>query len=213
MMRDFAKSLEPDHRQFVLQLCADAEMLEVCKYMIDELGADPDAGSSWDTRDPRTVGTGSADPQMRTYFICIGLFCARFKLLSSTPEHMSATCVVLHAIDVQDDDREVMIKLMKNADQYRREVEQRDGLSSAFVVQILFTSEGLGERCVDDIVRVLKYPGYGFAIVMEAAKRNLMTALVQERMSIQDVQDTFRSLIKCIGHLHAHGKIHAISSR
>ena len=36
--------------------------------------------------------------------------------MNGKPEHVSATCVVLRAINVKDHDCEVMVKLMKNKD-------------------------------------------------------------------------------------------------
>ena len=49
----------------------------------------------------------------------------------------------------------------------------------------------------------------GEVIVMDAAKRNLMVVLLQERVSIKDTQEIISSLVRCVGHLHANGKIHA----
>ena len=88
-------------------------------------------------------------------------------------------------------------------------MEERKGLSAEFIVQILFTSAQFGERWVMDVDKKLKYPEYRFGIVMEAAKRNLMVVLLQERISIKDTQEIIRWLVKCTGHLHSNGKIHA----
>mmetsp|Transcript_61852 Transcript_61852/g.170262 ORF Transcript_61852/g.170262 Transcript_61852/m.170262 type:complete len:2071 (-) Transcript_61852:610-6822(-) len=46
-------------------------------------------------------------------------------------------------------------------------------------------------------------------IVMEAAQRNLMVVLVQERVSIVDVKAIFRSILECLKHMHKRGKLHA----
>jgi hypothetical protein len=73
-------------------------------------------------------------------------FCRRYKIDDAQRrEHVSKTCVVLRGEDVVGADggepKPVVIKLMKNEDQYRREVDQREALDSKFCVEKIFCSD------------------------------------------------------------------------
>ena len=111
-------------------------------------------------------------------------FCGRFKISTGTFVHKSKTAIVLPAVDMTKDDsvisKNVVIKLMKNEDQFNCELEQRNTLSDNFVVPILVHSkiEPLTKRWDDDI-RVLEVGQYDFGIIMEAAEKNLMVVIAQ----------------------------------
>jgi hypothetical protein len=111
-------------------------------------------------------------------------FCGRFKISTGTFVHKSKTAIVLPAVDMTKDDsvisKNVVIKLMKNEDQFNCELEQRNTLSDNFVVPILFHSKiaPLTKRWDDDI-RVLEVGQYDFGIIMEAAEKNLMVVIAQ----------------------------------
>ena len=65
------------------------------------------------------------DHFLKTTFLRSRDFCGRFKVgASRTPEHISKTCVVFRAVDTADGDREVVLKLMRQENDYRREVSE-----------------------------------------------------------------------------------------
>lgn len=43
---------------------------------------------------------------------------------------------------------------------------------------------------------------------MDAAQRNLMVVLLQERPTIADVRQLFLEIVRCVQHLHGVGLIH-----
>ena len=141
-----------------------------------------------------------------------------------------------------------MIKLMKNEDHYRRELEVRDELLGAdrvrssknrICVDLLClawlpieittlqinrgtrkaTSDELqwptrlqrrlrrGSRWATDAAR-WGFPDFKFGIVMPAAHRNLMTAMLQERMDVPEVVKVFKNLAQCLRLVHERGHIH-----
>ena len=63
---------------------------------------------------------------MEEYF----LFCGKYRFSRSVPQYASATCEVWFATDLSSDEKkQVCIKIMKNKDEYTREIESRKGLS------------------------------------------------------------------------------------
>jgi hypothetical protein len=56
------------------------------------------------------------------------LFCGRYRITSKSPEHKSATSVVLLAVDVLQEDLSVVVKLMCKYKQYRKELDRRSRL-------------------------------------------------------------------------------------
>lgn len=167
----------------------------------------------------------------------------------STPEHATATSVVLRAIDTfapekgsepSDADetkegsakltRDVVIKLMTDSEVFIRELQQRKGTDSKYVVPVTCLSElpkadpGEAELWSEEWSEELKklvnvkwsaqleklgrWKTYRFGIVMPAAQRNLMVIVLQERLTLDDIRDMFDSLARSIGHLHAIGRIH-----
>ena len=105
---------------------------------------------------------------------------------------------------------------MLNRDQFSREVAARDaGLSGDFIVPILQSSDNpeLAPRWRRDVRRLAEKLGfdetYGHGIVMEHAKRNLMVALLQERMNVGALRAMIAAIARALGHMHANGQVHA----
>ena len=115
-------------------------------------------------------------------------FCGRYKITSVTPEHQSSTCLVYRALDLQAGEGEegavegaaapgvgpapVVLKLMRNRDQFERERDARVGLDHQYVAQVLATSDdkGLPERWKAD-AEVRGWAGCVQGFVMEAGDR------------------------------------------
>lgn len=113
-------------------------------------------------------------------------FCGVIDTVSTTPEHQSYTCVVLRGIVTNPsgslaEGDQVVVKLMKDKHQYRREIEMRKGLSSDSVMVVHATSddEGWRDRWIQDASK-RGYAGYPYGIVMWSAQRNLMIILVRK---------------------------------
>ena len=62
-------------------------MLKACQFMIESFGADPDTASQFDPREPRTIGKGRADAEMREFFTTVGLLLGRCAFLAPRKTH------------------------------------------------------------------------------------------------------------------------------
>ena len=109
-----------------------------------------------------------------------------------TEEHKSRTCVILRGGVTTSvattkgrlvEGDQVVVKLMKDPVQFKREITNRKGLSEDSVVMIQASSEDeqLRNRWVDDS-RKRGYGEYPCGIVMKAAQRNLMVILVRSQI-------------------------------
>ena len=79
----------------------------------------------------------SALPELKKMVEARGYFLGRYRLGDLV--HRSATCKVQKADDVQDNDRDVVLKLMRERDQFDRELQAREqfALDKATVVDVL----------------------------------------------------------------------------
>lgn len=110
----------------------------------------------------------------------------------------------------EEDPQPVVVKLMKDEAQYRREVEQRKVLSNTHCVGTLFCSGDEPDKWADGVAE-REYPEYKLGIVMPAAERNLLTVLVQERVTFdgsRGVRSTLFKIAECLQHMHSKGKVH-----
>lgn len=109
-------------------------------------------------------------------------FCGRYKISSGAVVHKSATSVVISAVDMSSEAvaRAVVLKLIKDEDQFNREIDKRLGLDSEFVVPILSHSKSpaLANRWCNDVAAI-GFGEYPYGIILEAAERNLMVAIAQ----------------------------------
>ena len=137
------------------------------------------------------------------------------QLTSVAAEHKSRTCVILRGIakhnfqEISEGD-EVVVKLMKEEHQFRREIDaRREGLGGNCVVQVIASSEDaeLHQRWQSDATR-RGYGEYPRGIVMQAAQRNLMVILVRRGIShrgnlvdftvcVRSVADLFSFTLVC----------------
>ena len=141
-------------------------------------------------------------------------FCGCIELASNR-DHKSKTCVILRgrvttAVGDLDEGDEVVVKLMKEEVHFDREIDMRDGLGEDSVVTIATSSKDkqLRDRWAVDAGK-RGYADYPRGIVMKAAQRNLMVILVQEHLVFEKLVDMVREVARCLGMMHANGKVHA----
>jgi len=122
---------------------------------------------------------------------------------------------------IGDGPRQVVIKLMQDKTQWRREKEIRDnnGLDKKFVVQAL---EGPDQAEIASAVQAgeggLRYVREKFlsqnfrmgkhAIIMDAADRNLHQIYHQERPDINRIRTILQQVFEAVGHLHKNKLMH-----
>lgn len=87
--------------------------------------------------------TDMATPNNKTAIRSVSLWFGRYRLSETSPEHVSSTCTVFKAIDEMRQDSNgnplrVAIKLMRNREQFLKEVNTRSyGLSKEYIVTLL----------------------------------------------------------------------------
>lgn len=142
------------------------------------------------------------------------LFCGRFKVVSKSPEHLSSTSVVLRAIDVLEEDKAVVLKLMSRKDQFLKEIDSREMFEETsidqFSIPVLLHSESpeLKLRWEKEVAIKLGYNNYKHGIVMPAGDRNLLTIYLQERPSLNTIRGMFEDILLSVGCLHSLGIMH-----
>jgi serine/threonine protein kinase len=96
-----------------------------------------------------------ATPSNKAVMRSISLVHGRYRVIARTPLHMSATCFVYEGTDELHVDEEgheapikVVLKLMKNADQFLQEIQAREeaGFDASHVVNILDHHIGCSDR-------------------------------------------------------------------
>ena len=135
--------------------------------------------------------------------------------LEPIPIHLSDMAVVLGGTDKQNQAR-VVVKLMRDDGEFKCEAEAREILDTdkqGFVVPIIAKSDDpeLRDRWKSD-VRRLNHGGFDFGLVMAMGQRNLETILRQEGLSLQQTREMLEALVRCLGDVHSHNLVHAVSS-
>lgn len=146
----------------------------------------------------------SCDGPLRKLADSIGLFCGLFEPTSDLPEHKSATSYVFRA---NWRNEKVVIKLMQERPLFEQEINQRANLSKSYVLPIRKTSLAFGSRWAEDTRRFFGL-SCEYGIVLDAAQRNLLVVLLQERQSFNEIKDLLQKVSRCILHLHQCEKIH-----
>lgn len=156
-------------------------------------------------------------------------FCGRYRIVSKTPEHKSATSVVIRAKDVLQDYREVIVKLMANEDQFKREVYQREATKMAsqengnngdefdrYTVGIIMSSisDAIRDRWQKDVANNkmlldgISCAQYPHGIVMVAGDRNLQLIYLQERPSLNAIRSYIEQILLALKMFHDAEVIH-----
>lgn len=200
-----------------------------------------------------------ATGRCRTRMLEALFFLGRYELLNrENPKHRSASCVVLFARDfgdasvtggrggrkgagaasasasaagtAVDSGREVALKLMRNRDQFERELRLRQGAtassssSGAAPPAATAAAEALDDRFVLPVIRTHELDNerafvgtdgtrYPYVLVMERAEEDLAGAIAHARMTVAGARDVARALGRCLAHLHDRGLVHGERTR
>lgn len=153
------------------------------------------------------------------------LFCGRFRIISKSPEHKSATSVVLRALDVLENDEAVVVKLMCKEEQYKKELESRTALiievevgdieKHTITVKIHSASPELKDRWAKEAGEKLGFQNYNYGIVMAAGDRNLRIIYTQERPNLLSLRCMGEEILTAVRLMHdnsiMHGDIKALN--
>jgi serine/threonine protein kinase len=149
-------------------------------------------------------------------------FMGRYEFLSpiAQPHHRSVTCSVYLAID-HDHQQEstnskarVALKLMKNADQFLREIEVRKkgSFNSSAVVQIYRTYDSKQDPLFVSECERKGILNYAYCIVMPAADRSLKDVIEKEfnqySSNLHTLHGYISDILHCVDEMHRHGYIH-----
>jgi len=141
-------------------------------------------------------------------------FCQRYEITTmEAPIHVSRTCILHLAIDHKNHGEKVALKMMKNVDQYSREVlVRRDAkLSNDFIVGIVRTFDVISNPEYLEAIKTLGFVDYPYCIVMPAADRDLNRIITNEHIAGKDwgqVRSICIEVAKALQHLHFNGVIH-----
>ena len=112
--------------------------------------------------------------------------------------------------------RTIVLKFMKNRDQYRKEIDTRHmkNLDAKFVMNII---SGSKEDNNEDVIytaiqaskhKHLKSSEYKFMIVLPAADRSLLDVILKEKPNASQKMLLLKGVAQAIQHLHEKGVIH-----
>ncbi len=138
------------------------------------------------------------------------LFWGQYQFISRLPEHKSDTCIVLVAMDSNNNSK-VALKLMKHRVNFEAEMSCRSSLDSQYVIGVLTSFEGDKDPLFRSELINKGFSEYYFCIVMPAASRNLQQILNQENIVAKEwdqIRDIFKTLVTCTNYLHSKGVIH-----
>ena len=164
------------------------------------------------------------------------LWHGRYRVVESSPEHISATCCVYKAVDERQLDSsgqpsQVALKLMNTKSHFIRECSARDrNLSPELIVTVLHCHPMLQssssssstefpdiDEYIDmDMSKIGRLSNKDsierlYLLVMPWGSRNLFTALKQERWAGRnqdEIRHVFTQLVRCVEHLHSKDLIH-----
>ena len=141
-------------------------------------------------------------------------FCKRYEVTTlESPVHLSRTCVVHLALDHRHSGEKVALKLMKNFDQYNREVTVRKEarLSNDFTINILRTHDINSDDRYMEEIRRRGWDEYLYCIVMPCADRDLNRIITNEHIAGKEwgqIKSITIEIAKALQHMHNSGVIH-----
>ena len=179
------------------------------------------------------LATGRCKQRMLEAMYLLG----RYELVGTQPKHRSATCVVHFARDHGGggdgaDPAEVVLKFMRNREQWARETAVRGGalegreppagaaasplggggvgaaavrLSEEFVLPVRRQHELSPEQaagCGEELA------SFRYVLVMDRGDEDLAGAITHTRMTAERARDMGGALGRCVAHLHERGVLH-----
>ena len=183
----------------------------------------------------------SATPACKKVLEEFLLFCGRYRFTKIVPQYASATCEVwfvfdAHTLEHDGDtggspiEKNVCLKIMKNEDEYDREIELRKGIDTQYVVKInLEESDRVTKEFAANICKLPKQSKFfpkemdqstkleaaaicnrGFCLVMECGECNFGEMLMNRKLAgdrlclMKPLQD----IAKFLSHLHDKDLVH-----
>lgn len=204
---------EEDHGYawiFLVQKDRNAELVEKILYKHATICVELSKATDTEGRSAVNIASQSCQRIIResTYF------CKRYEVTTlESPVHISRTCVVHLALDHRHSGEKVALKLMKNLDQYTREVTVRKEakLSTEFTINILRTHD---IRVDDNYSEEIQRRGWGeylYCIVMPCADRDLNRIITNEHIAGKEwgqVKSITIEIARALQHIHNNGVIH-----
>ena len=141
-------------------------------------------------------------------------FCKRYEITTlDAPVHLSRTCVVHLAFDHRHSGEKVAMKLMKNLDQFTREITVRKEahLSTQFTINVLRTHDVRTDDLYGEEINRRGFSEYPYCIVMPYADRDLNRIITNEHIAGKDwsqVKSMTIEIASALQHMHANGVIH-----
>ena len=141
-------------------------------------------------------------------------FCKRYEITTyEAPIHLSRTCMVHIALDHRRDGEKVALKLMKNLDQYTREVTVRKEakLSNEYIITILRSHDIKSSEQYQEDINRYGWDEYLYCIVMPCADRDLNRIITNEHIAGKDwaqIKAIAVQIAQGLQHLHNNGVVH-----
>ena len=183
----------------------------------------------------------SATPACKRILEEFLLFCGRYRFTKSVPQYASATCEVWFVVDAHSfehdgdeggstTEKNVCLKIMKNQDEYNREIKSRNGIDTKYVVKI--NQEESDHVTKEFAVNVCKLPkqsnffsiktdqntklemaadcNRGFCLVMECGECNFGEMLKNRKLAGDRLRlmEPLRDIANFLSHLHDKDLVH-----
>jgi serine/threonine protein kinase len=171
-----------------------------------------------------TIAEG-ADANSRLSLVVreIILFHKLYKINRKDPHvHKSATCIVTSAEDYSTVEviTPVVLKFMRNKDQFERELAVRKELDEHYVIGVIRFYNSETDAVFANAIKTFNnnvYTDYPYCIVLPRASRGLHEVITHDHIAgvrdrILDVKAIMRHIAKALKHFHKKGTIHAVSA-
>ena len=193
----------------ILSQSNDLFLNEVCMILDQNLLNIKELLSVTDERGRKAIDI--ATPEYKKAIMDRTYFHRRFEFKSGPAEHVSATSVVLLAIDHLEGDRAVALKFICHKCHYLRELSVRkfSTLSDKYVINTILSFDGDEDKKF--LEETQKRGLFPYCVVMPAAERNLSAVLAHEHIAGRDwdkIRLISKQLVAAVGHLHEQGLVH-----
>lgn len=156
-----------------------------------------------------------ASPECRRLLHARLHYFARYEFIAGPAAHESENSIVKFATDHGriDGKRMVVLKFLKNRDQFEREVNLRTrvNLSDDFIIPALESHDGDADPRYRAETLRKGFSEYPYCVATAAGERDLLTIIQRERIAGHDysrIQPAALQVLKCVKHLHDFNLIH-----
>ena len=117
-------------------LDSDCHSVDLATHILEHCDAQGTAVVKGDGRIASVVGSNSSYANVKICFERMGVFLGRYRLANGDPVHISKTCEVRFATDVENGNDPVALKLMINVEEFKREISARDQMEDGSRVAV-----------------------------------------------------------------------------